>query len=121
MADTNIIANSVEDKIGSTYTFCTHNIAARIHQNFGYNLHIFLVQNVYANAFFFVCVATPHSLRHSKIALVRTYLRVPQAAGQEKILIFVVIIIFPHVCQYFCDAGQVPILRYLQAKDVTGM
>ena len=40
-------------KIGSTHTFCTHNIAARIHQNFGYNLHIFLVQNVYANAFFF--------------------------------------------------------------------
>ena len=37
----------------------------------------------------------------SKIVLVRSYLRVPEAAGQVKILIFLVKINFSHVCQYF--------------------
>ena len=48
----------------------------------------------------------------SKIALVRSYLRVPQAAGQVKILIFLVKIkLFPIYANIFCDAGQVPISR----------
>ena len=52
----------------------------------------------------------------SKIALVRSYLRVPQAAGQVKILIFLVkIIFFPMYANIFSDAGQVPILRYFEA------
>ena len=52
----------------------------------------------------------------SKIALVCSYLRVPQAAGQEKILIFLVkIVFFPIHANVFCDAGQVPILRYFEA------
>ena len=52
----------------------------------------------------------------SKIALVRSYLRVPQAAGQVKILIVLVKITFLfHRCQCFCDAGQVLILRYFEA------
>ena len=52
----------------------------------------------------------------SKIALVRSYLRVPQAAGQVKILIFLVkITFFPLYANKFCDAGQVPILRYFEA------
>ena len=51
----------------------------------------------------------------SKIALARSYLRVPQAAGQVENLIILVKLIFSHVCQYlFCDAGQVPILRYFE-------
>ena len=52
----------------------------------------------------------------SKIALVRSYLRVLQAAGQVKILIFLVkITFFPLYANKFCDAGQVPILRYFEA------
>ena len=52
----------------------------------------------------------------SKIALVRSYLRVPQAAGQVKILLFLVKIKnFPIYANNFCDAGQVPILRYFEA------
>ena len=48
----------------------------------------------------------------SKIALVCSYLRVPQAAGQVKILIFLVKIKkIPMYANIFCDAGQVPILR----------
>ena len=46
----------------------------------------------------------------SKITLVHSYLLAPQAAGQVKILIFLVKK-NPHICHYFCDAGQVPILR----------
>ena len=53
----------------------------------------------------------------SKNPLVRSYLRVPQAAGQVKFWMI------PNVNQYFihiyannfCDAGQVPILRYFKA------
>ena len=51
----------------------------------------------------------------SKIALVRSYLRVPQDAGQVKILEFLVKIIFSHVCQYYCNAAQVSIFRYFEA------
>ena len=52
----------------------------------------------------------------SKIALVRSYLRVPKAAGRVKILIFLVKIkFFPIYANNFCDAGQVPILRYFEA------
>ena len=52
----------------------------------------------------------------SKIALVRSYLRVPQAAGQVKILRFLVKIkFFPMYVNIFCDAGQVLIFRYLEA------
>ena len=52
----------------------------------------------------------------SKIALVRLYLRVPQAAGQVKILIFLVKIkFFPIYANIFCDAGQVPIFRNFEA------
>ena len=51
----------------------------------------------------------------SKIALVRSYLRVPQAAGQVENLIFLVKInFFPIYANNFCDAGQVPILRYFE-------
>ena len=51
----------------------------------------------------------------SKIALVRSYLRVPQAAGQVKIFIFLVqIIFFPIYVNTLCDAGQVPTLRYFE-------
>ena len=47
-----------------------------------------------------------------KIALVRSYLRVPHAAGQVKNLIFLVKIKFlPIYANIFCDIGQVPILR----------
>ena len=49
-------------------------------------------------------------------SLVPSYLRVPQAAGQVKILIFLVkITFFPLYANKFCDAGQVPILRYFEA------
>ena len=49
----------------------------------------------------------------SKIAFVRSYLRVSQDAGQVKILIFLVKInFFPNT---LCDAGQVPILRFFEA------
>ena len=52
----------------------------------------------------------------SKIALIRSYLRVPQAAGQVKILIFLVKVkFFPMYANIFCDAGQVPILIYSEA------
>ena len=52
----------------------------------------------------------------SKIALVRSYLRVPPAAGQVKILIFLVKIkYFPIYANSFCDAGQVPIFRYFES------
>ena len=55
-------------------------------------------------------------LQGSKIALVRSYLRVPQAAGQVKILMFLVKIkFFPKYANIFSDAGQVPILRYFEA------
>ena len=61
----------------------------------------------------------PHfstDLQGSKIALVRSYLRVPQAAGQVKILMFLVKIkFFPIYANIFSDAGQVPILRYFEA------
>ena len=51
-----------------------------------------------------------------KIALVLSYLRVPQAEGQVKILKFLVKInFFPIYANNFCDAGQVPILRYFEA------
>ena len=51
----------------------------------------------------------------SKIALVRSYLQVPQAAGQVKILIFLMKIkYFPIYTNNFCDAGQVLILRYFE-------
>ena len=52
----------------------------------------------------------------SKIVLVRSYLRVPQTAGQVKILLFLVKFKFPPIyANNFCDAGQVPILRYFEA------
>ena len=52
----------------------------------------------------------------SKIALVRSYLRVPQAAGQAKILIFLVkVIFFPMHANIFCDTGRMPILRFYEA------
>ena len=39
-----------------------------------------------------------------------------QAAGQVKILIFLVKIIFSHICkEVFSDAGLVPFLRYFNA------
>ena len=51
-------------------------------------------------------------------ALIRSYLRVPQAAGEEKILIFLVKIdffpLFPRYANNFYDVGQVPILRYFE-------
>ena len=51
-----------------------------------------------------------------KIALVCSYLRLPQAVGQVKILIVLVKIIFyPIYANNFCDAGQVPIFRYFEA------
>ena len=56
------------------------------------------------------------AIQGSKIALVRSYLRVPQAAGQVKILIFLVKIkFFPIYDNSFCDAGQVPIFRYFES------
>ena len=52
----------------------------------------------------------------SKIAPVRSYLRVPQAAEQVKIVIFLVKIkFFSMYANIFCDAGKVPILRYFEA------
>ena len=52
----------------------------------------------------------------SKIAIVRSYLRVTQVAGQVIILIFLVKIkFFPIYANRFCDAGQVPIFRYFKA------
>ena len=52
----------------------------------------------------------------SKIALVLSYLRVPQAAGQVKILIFPVKInFFPIYANNICGGGQVPILRYFES------
>ena len=55
-------------------------------------------------------------IQGSKIALVRSYLPVPQAAGQVKILIFLVKFYFFLIyVNNFCDAGQVPILRYFEA------
>ena len=55
-------------------------------------------------------------LQGSKIVLVRSYLRVPEAAGQVKILIFLLKIKFsPIHANNFCDAGQVPIFRYFEA------
>ena len=50
----------------------------------------------------------------SKIELVLSYLQVPQAAGQVKILLFLVKIkTIPIYANNFCDAG--PILRYFEA------
>ena len=58
-------------------------------------------------------------MQGSKIALVRSYLRVSQAAGQVKILIFLVKInFFPIYANSFCDEGQVPIFRYFEAWHV---
>ena len=55
-------------------------------------------------------------LQGSKIPLIRSYLQVPQAAGQVKILRFLVNIKFSTYIQiFFCDAGQVPIFRYFEA------
>ena len=55
-------------------------------------------------------------LQGSKILLVRSYLRLPQAAGQVKILIFLVKIeFFPIYANIFCDARQVPIFRNFEA------
>ena len=55
-------------------------------------------------------------IQGSKIALARSYLRVPQAAGQVKILMFLVKIkFFPIYANIFSDAGQVPILRNFEA------
>ena len=52
----------------------------------------------------------------SKIALVRSYLRVRQAAGQVKNLLFLMKnTFFPLYANNFCDAGQVLILRYFEA------
>ena len=52
----------------------------------------------------------------SKIALVCSYLGVPQAAEQVKILIFLVkIAFFPMYANIFWDAGQVLFLRYFEA------
>ena len=60
-------------------------------------------------------------IQGSKIALVRSYLRVPQAAGQVKILIFLVKFYFFLIyVNNFCDAGQVPILRYFEACYIMG-
>ena len=51
-----------------------------------------------------------------KIALVRSYLRVPQAAGHVKILMFLVeITFFPIYANNFYVAGQVPIFGYFEA------
>ena len=56
-----------------------------------------------------------NTIQGSKIVLVRSYLRVPQAAGQVKMLIFLVKFnFFPIYANIFCDAGQVPILRYFE-------
>ena len=41
-----------------------------------------------------------------------------QAAGQVKILIFLVNFISPIYANNFCDAGQVPILKYFEACKV---
>ena len=58
-------------------------------------------------------------IQGSKISLVRSYLRVTQAAGQVIILIFLVKIkYFPIYVNSFCDAGQVPIFRYFEAWDI---
>ena len=55
-------------------------------------------------------------IQGSKIALVRSYLRVPQAAGQVEILIVLVKNYFFLIyVNNFCDAGQVPIFRYFEA------
>ena len=52
-----------------------------------------------------------------KIALIRSYLQVPQAAGQVKIFIFLMKIkYFPIYANNFCGAGQVLILRYFEAR-----
>ena len=52
----------------------------------------------------------------SKIALVRSNLRVPQSAGQVKILIFLLKIKkIPINANNFCDAGKVPIFSYFEA------
>ena len=55
------------------------------------------------------------ALQGSKKAIIRSYLRVPGAAGQVKILIFLVkTIFFLLYDNMFCDAVQVPILRNLR-------
>ena len=52
----------------------------------------------------------------SKIGPVHLYLQLPQAAGQVKILIFLMKIkYFPIYANNFCDAGQALILRYFEA------
>ena len=56
------------------------------------------------------------SWQGSKIALVRSYLREPQAEGQVKSLTFFCEnYFFPIYVNNFCDAGQVPIFRYFEA------
>ena len=54
----------------------------------------------------------------SKIVLVRSHLRVSQAAGQVNILIFLLKIKFSPYANKFCDAGQVPFFRYFEAWGV---
>ena len=54
-------------------------------------------------------------LAGSNIALVRSYLRLPQAAGQVNSLIFLVKMIVSIYANKFCDAGQVHILTYFEA------
>ena len=50
------------------------------------------------------------------MALACSYWQVAQAAGQVKILIFIVKIkFFPMYANICCEAGQVPILRYFEA------
>ena len=60
--------------------------------------------------------AANHCHQGSKNPLVRSYLRVPQAAGQVQFwIISNVNYILSIYVNNFCDAGQVPILRYFKA------
>ena len=64
----------------------------------------------------FMSMFSEYQYQGSKIALVRSYLRVSQAAGQVEILIFLMkMIFFLYMPTIFCDAGQVLILRYFEA------
>ena len=58
-------------------------------------------------------------MQGSKIALARSYLRVPQAQcrASEKFDISSEIKLFPMHANIFCGAGQVPILRYFEASS----
>ena len=60
--------------------------------------------------------STLYAIQALKNPLVRSYLQVPQAAGQVKLwMISNEINIFSIYTNNFCDAGQVPILRYFKA------